>query len=105
MIESLPTVKREPGSGKEWLWHILKCNSYKKNLLFNSHPNLFASNVWEILRLWVMQQGVQDDPNSTFTKLSVPDDMREELEKMVDGLDFGETRENPMFVVKENKFF
>ena len=52
-----------------------------------------------------MQQGVQDDPNSTFTKLSVPDDMREELEKMVDGLDFGETRENPMFVVKENKFF
>ena len=105
MIDSLPRVKREPGSGREWLYHILKGNSYKKNLLFNSHPNLFASNVWEGLRLWCLQQGVQDDPHSTFTKLSVPDDIKSEIEKMVDGLDFGQSRENPMFVVKENKFF
>ena len=36
-------------------------NSYKKNLLFNSHPNLFASNVWEILRLWVASSDYTED--------------------------------------------
>lgn len=105
MIDSLPKVKREPSAGREWLYHILKGNGYKKNLLFNSHTHLFASNVWEGLRLWCLQQGIQDDPHSTFTKLSIPEDKVEDIKKIVGDLDFGESLENPMFVVKENKFF
>ena len=90
---------RTPNAGIEWLYHILQGNGFKKNLLYNSHPNLYLSNTWEKIRLWCLSKGIKDDPNYEFTKLFVPDDKRDEIQKFVDdsGETFGESKIDPKF--------
>jgi hypothetical protein len=102
------TVKT-PSAGIEWLYHILKDNGFKKNLLFNSHPNLYLSNVWEKIRLWCLSKGIKDNPNYQFTKLFVPDDKREDIQKFVDDSDetFSESKVDPNFKIidEEDSWF
>jgi hypothetical protein len=92
---------RTPSAGMEWLNLILQGNGFKKNLLHNSHPNLYLSNTWEKIRLWCMSKGVKDDPNYQFTKLFIPDDKRDEIQKLVDdsGETFGESKLDPKFTI------
>ena len=92
-------VVREPGAGMEWMYHILQGNGYKKNLLYNTHPNLYLSNSWEKIRLWCLKNGAVDDPISKYTKLSIPDDKREDVEKLIkdSGQEFGESKKDPNF--------
>ncbi len=92
---------RTPSAGMEWLNLILQGNGFKKNLLHNSHPNLYLSNTWEKIRLWCMSKGVKDDPNYQFTKLFIPDDKRDEVQKLVDdsGETFGESKLDPKFTI------
>ena len=71
LIKALDSKKKQvknTKSGIEWLYHILQGNGYKKNLLHNSHPNLFLSNSWEKIRLWCLSKGVLDNPTKEFTK-------------------------------------
>jgi len=100
---------RTPSAGIEWLYHILQGNGFKKNLLHNSHPNLYLSNTWEKIRLWCMSKGVKDDPNYEFTKLFIPDDKRDEIQKLVDdsGETFGESKLDPKFTIinKDDSWF
>ena len=102
------TVKT-PSAGIEWLYHILKDNGFKKNLLFNSHPNLYLSNVWEKIRLWCLSKGIKDNPNYQFTRLFVPDDKREDIQKFVDDSDetFIESKVDPNFKIidEEDSWF
>ena len=102
------TVKT-PSAGIEWLYHILKDNGFKKNLLFNSHPNLYLSNVWEKIRLWCLSKGIKDNPNYQFTRLFVPDDKREDIQKLVDDSDetFDESKVDPNFKIidEEDSWF
>ena len=106
MIECMKNKRiRDSKDGPKWLWHILKGNGYKKHLLYNTHPNLYLSNVWEYLRLWCLDKGVKDDPLSKYTKMFVPDDVRDELEKLVNGIDLGESKLNPKFQTNENVFW
>ena len=72
-------IMREPTNGVEWLYHILQDNGYKKNLLYNSHPNLYLSNVWEWIRLYCMERGIKDDPLSKYTKFFLPEDIKESI--------------------------
>ncbi len=98
---------RVPSAGIEWLYHILQGNGYKKNLLYNSHPNLYLSNTWEKIRLWCLSNGAKDDPTSKHTKLFVPDENREQMEKMVkdSGQTFTESKRNPNFTEVSNKWW
>ncbi len=102
------TVKT-PSAGIEWLYHILKDNGFKKNLLYNSHPNLYLSNTWEKIRLWCLSKGIKDDPNYEYTRLFVPDDKRDEIQKLVDdsGETFGESKVDPKFktINKDDSWF
>ena len=103
LIEACDSPKkrtvRTPNAGIEWLYHILQGNGFKKNLLYNSHPNLYLSNTWEKIRLWCFSKGIKDDPKYEFTKLFVPDDKRDEIQKLVDdsGKTFGESKIDPKF--------
>ena len=98
--------KRDCGDGPKWLWHILQGNVYKKNILYNTHPNLYLSNVWEWLRLYCMERGIIDDPLSKYTKLSIPnDDVKKAIEKELNGLDLKESKKDPKFSVSTEKSF
>ena len=100
-------------SGVEWLYHILQGNGYKKNLLHNSHPNLFLSNSWEKIRLWCLKKGVLDTPTKEFTKLWIPDEKRDEIQKLVDevggvtetGKKLEHSLKDPTFNDKENQWW
>jgi hypothetical protein len=83
----------------EWMYHILQDNGYKKNLLYNTHPNLYLSNSWEKIRLWCLKNGAVDDPISKYTKLSIPDDKLEDVKKLIEdsGQEFGESKKDPNF--------
>ena len=87
----------------------MKDNGFKKNLLFNSHPNLYLSNVWEKIRLWCLSKGIKDNPNYQFTRLFVPDDKREDIQKFVDDSDetFTESKVDPNFKIidEEDSWF
>tara|TARA_Y100000356_G_scaffold58587_1_gene47516 strand:+ start:415 stop:1785 length:1371 start_codon:yes stop_codon:yes gene_type:complete len=98
---------RVPSAGIEWLHHILQDNGFKKNLLHNSHPNLYLSNTWEKIRLWCLSHGVKDDPTSKYTKLFIPDENREQIEKMVNdsGQTFTESKRDPNFSEIKNKWW
>ena len=103
-IDNKPS--RDCGDGPNWLWHILQGNGYKKNILYNTHPNLYLSNVWEWLRLYCMERGIVDDPLSKYTKLTIPnDEVREEIEKELNGLDLKESKKDPKFSVSTEKSF
>ena len=113
MIEACDGKKKRtvktPSAGIEWLYHILKDNGFKKNLLYNSHPNLYLSNTWEKIRLWCLSKGIKDDPNYEYTRLFVPDDKRDEIQKLVDdsGETFGESKVDPKFktINKDDSWF
>jgi hypothetical protein len=100
-------IMREPTNGVEWLYHILQDNGYKKNLLYNSHPNLYLSNTWEKIRLWCLEKGALDDPTSEYTKLFIPDENKEAVEKIIkdSGQTFGESKKNPNFTQIKNKWW
>ena len=103
-IDNKPS--RDCGDGPKWLWHILQDNGYKKNILYNTHPNLYLSNVWEWLRLYCMERGIIDDPLSKYTKLSIPnDDVKKAIEKELNGLDLKESKKDPKFSVSTEKSF
>lgn len=70
--------------GVEWLYHILNDNGYKRNILHNSHPDLHKSNAWEGIRQWCIQQGAKDTPTSRWTKLWIPDDKKDDIQKIID---------------------
>ena len=100
-------TKRIPSAGIEWLYHILQDNGYKKNLLYNSHPNLYLSNTWEKIRLWCLSKGVKDDPTSKYTRLFIPDESREFIEKIVkdSGQTFTESKKDPNFLEVKNTWW
>ena len=97
--------KRDCGDGPKWLWHILQGNVYKKNILYNTHPNLYLSNVWEWIRLYCMERGIKDDPLSEYTKFFLPEDIKEDIIKELDGMDLGESKKNPSFTVSTDKIW
>jgi hypothetical protein len=123
MIKSIETYeakrKQEPHSqdgtrlyGREWLWHILNDNGYKKNILYNTHRDLHLSNSWEHLRKWVLMMGAVDDPNDVDSRLTIPEDKVEEIKKLlndpkwIDRSFASEPKRDPKFVkVNKNKFF
>jgi hypothetical protein len=99
MESNIHVMKQEPKATREWLFLLLKNafgekTGYKQNLLKQTHPDLFASNSWERVRCWCMEQGVLDDPNSQFTRLWIPDEARTNIEKLIDGMDFSELEKN-----------
>lgn len=101
--------------GIEWLYHILKGNGYKRNLLWNSHPELHKSNTWEGIRQWCMDRGVKDSPTSRWTKLWIPDEKKDEVQKLIDeagnidykGDPLDDSRKDPKWAENftSNKFF
>ena len=72
-------------STPEWLAHILSGNAYKKNILYNTHPDLNeGSNVWDDVRRTLLNEyGLKDDPNSKYTRFIVPADKVDELKDLV----------------------
>jgi len=123
MIESIEKYefrrRQEPHSqdgkrlyGREWLYHILNNNGYKKNILYNTHRDLHLSNSWEHLRKWVLMMGAVDDPNDVDCRLSIPEDKVVEIKKMLDDPAWidrsfaSEPKRDPKFVkVNKSKFF
>jgi len=110
MMENIHVMKEEPKATREWLYHILKLDGqgYKRHLLANTHPNLFASNSWERVRCWCMEHGVLDDPNSKYTRLWVPDSAKERVEKLIEegGVKSDlPTVRDPDFIVETQKKF
>ena len=109
MVENIHVMKEEPKATREWLYHILKLNGegYKRHLLANTHPNLFASNSWERVRCWCLEQGVLDDPNSKYTRLWVPDDKIDDVQKLIDegGIKDLPTVRDADFIVETRKKF
>ena len=112
-LDSKKKQVKNTKSGIEWLYHILQGNGYKKNLLHNSHPNLFLSNSWEKIRLWCLSKGVLDNPTKEFTKLWIPDEKRDEIQKLVDevggvtetGKKLEHSLKDPTFNDKENEWW
>jgi len=92
---------------KQWLYHILQGNEYKQNILYNTHPDLPLSNVMEGIRLFCMNFGVKDDPNSKYTRLFIPnDDIRKKIINELNGEEFGPSDKDPSFVMNvKTEFF
>ena len=80
-------------------------NGYKKNLLYNTHPNLYLSNVWEKIRLWVLDQGIKDDPTSQYTRFFVPEEKRAELEELIKDFEPVESKTDPNFLKNKVEFW
>jgi hypothetical protein len=107
MLETLKVTKIQQSKyNEQWVYHILKDNGYKQNILYNTHPDLYSSNVWEGLRLYCMNLGIKDDPTSLYTRLFIPDDeLRKKLEQLIDGKDFGDSKKDPEFHMNTKNTF
>lgn len=91
---------------KAWLYHILQGNEYKRNILYNTHPDLPLSNVMEGLRIYCMDFGVQDDHESEYTRLFIPDEqIKEKIIAELNGESFGESKKDPRFSVNAKSDF
>jgi hypothetical protein len=67
-----------------WLYHILNGNlTYKADLLLNTHPKLPKTNTWGIIRSYLLSLGITDDCNSRYTKYSIPENKKKEIEDLV----------------------
>jgi hypothetical protein len=119
LIDALENSKKKKTTktkyGVEWLYHILQGNGYKKNLLHNSHPDLHKSNAWEGIRQWCLDRGVKDTPDEIYTKLWIPEENKEAVQKIIDeagsvdykGDPLGESKQDPKWSknYSDNKFF
>lgn len=107
MTRSLDKAKIQQSKyNKAWLYHILQGNEYKRNILYNTHPDLPLSNVMEGLRHYCMDFGVQDDPTTKYTRLFIPDDtIREKIVAELAGETFGESKKDPKFSVNAKTEF
>lgn len=105
MIANIHVMKQEPNASRDWVHHTLQLgkNAYKKHLLRNTHPDLFASNSWERIRCWMMNNGALDDPNSMYTRMWFPNE--NDAEELVEGMEFPESKLDPSFIIKNNKFW
>lgn len=91
---------------KQWLYHILNGNEYKQNILYNTHPDLPLSNVMEGIRLFCMNFGVKDDPESKYTRLFIPnDEVRDKIVQELNGETFGECKKDPSFSINAKSDF
>ena len=106
MLESRNHTKfhdQEGMFGGPWLYFMSQGLTYKKDFLYQTHPSLVdgqGSNSWETIRRWVKQWGVKDDPNSPFTKLSIPDDAVEAHRRLNDYIN-NDTHEVPVSQFKD----
>ncbi len=68
---------------------------------------LYLSNTWEKIRLWCLEHGAKDDPTSKYTRLFVPDENREQMEKIVkdSGQTFTESKRDPNFSQVKNTWW
>lgn len=101
--------------GVEWLYHILNGDGYKRNILHNTHPDLFKSNTWEKIRQWCIERGARDTPTDEYTKLWIPDEYKQQVRDIINeegnvnwkGEPLGESLIDPHWEVnhRNNKFF
>ena len=65
------------------------------------------------IRLWCLSKGVLDNPTKEFTKLWIPDEKRDEIQKLVDevggvtetGKKLEHSLKDPTFNDKENEWW
>ena len=94
---------------------ILNDNGYKRNILYNSHPDLYKSNSWEGIRQWCMARGVRDTPTSKYTKLWIPEENKDSVREIIQdggsvdykGDPLDESKRDPKWAENftSNKFF
>ena len=52
-----------------------------------------------------MERGIKDDPLSKYTKFFLPEDIKEDIIKELNGMDLGESKKNPSFTVSTDKIW
>ena len=92
VIKSISTVmdkprKHIPKDANNWLYCILNGIKYKHDIAKQVQPNLQLNSVWQYIRRYLLEIGINDNTNSPFVSYSIPDDIREDVEKMVKDVD------------------
>ncbi len=105
MINYIPKIVKEPGSSREWLYHIKNGINHKKNLLYNTHPHLFLSNSWERIRLWCLENGAYDDPTSNYTKMHIRPEKIDEVNELIKELSIENSLKDPNFTIGSRRFW
>jgi hypothetical protein len=97
-----------PKDALNWIYTMLNGYHYKKDITNQVQPNLMTNSVWQYIRRWLLVNGIEDDPNCQFTKYSIPDNKKEEFEKMTKLVDLvlkPSTTKETMVVDKLHGFF
>lgn len=71
-------------NGITWMYHILNGIQYKTDLALNTHPLIVGTNQWKHIRAYLLSVGIEDDHTSRFTKFVIPENKRNEIQKLVD---------------------
>jgi len=79
--------KHIPKDANNWLYCILNGIKFKHDIAKQVQPNLQLNSVWQYIRRYLLEIGVNDNTNSPFVSYSIPDDIREDVEKMVKDVD------------------
>ena len=87
MEDCLLTDINCPKDTMNWIYCILNGYEFKKDITNQVQPNLMLNSVWQYIRRWLLANGVLDDPNCKFTRYSIPDDKKEEFEKMTQSVE------------------
>ena len=72
-----------PKDAMNWLYCILNGINYKHEIAKQVQPNIQLNSVWQYIRRYLLEIGVNDNVNSPYVNYSIPDEIRDKVTDMV----------------------
>ena len=72
-----------PKDAMNWLYCILNGINYKHEIAKQVQPNIQLNSVWQYIRRYLLEVGVNDNITSPYVNYSIPDDIRDKVTDMV----------------------
>jgi hypothetical protein len=79
--------KHIPKDALNWLYCILNGINYKHDIAKQIQPNIQLNSVWQYIRRYLLEIGIEDNINSPYVNYSVPENIKDTVENMVKDID------------------
>jgi hypothetical protein len=79
--------KHIPKDALNWLYCILNGINYKHDIAKQIQPNIQLNSVWQYIRRYLLEIGIEDNINSPYVNYSVPENIKDTVESMVKDID------------------
>ena len=99
--------KHIPKDAHNWLYCIENDINFKNDIIKQVQPNIQLNSVWQYIRRYLLEIGVEDNYKSPYTSYSIPEKLKKDLTLLTKNINLTLTprQKSEKVVVKKHDWF